>query len=118
MIIGEYEEALNIIELIKTFAKLNLISCCEIYYGFYTYCYNKKPVPPNISRQIDVPLQPFAKFTDDHDTPKWAKEAIAVVAEQGIVNGRSHNRFAPNETPTRVEAVTVLLRFLALQIGE
>lgn len=65
-----------------------------------------------------MPLQPFAKFTDDHDTPKWAKEAIAVVAEQGIVNGRSHNRFAPNETATRVEAVTVLLRFLALQIGE
>lgn len=53
VIIGEYEEALNIIELIKGVCQIDLIPCCEIYYGFFTYCYNRKPVPPNISREVE-----------------------------------------------------------------
>lgn len=53
VIIGEYEEAINLVELIKGVCQIELISCCEIYYGFYTYCYNKKPVPPNISREVE-----------------------------------------------------------------
>ena len=53
VIIGEYEEALNVIELIKGVCQIDLIPCCEIYYGFFTYCYNRKPVPPNISRKVE-----------------------------------------------------------------
>lgn len=53
VIIGEYEEALNIVELIKGVCQINLNSCCEIYYGFFTYCYNRKPAPPNISREVE-----------------------------------------------------------------
>ncbi len=33
--------------------QINLNSCCEIYYGFFTYCYNRKPAPPNISREVE-----------------------------------------------------------------
>ena len=40
VITGEYEEAINVIELIKSVCQTDIISCCEIYYGFYAYCYN------------------------------------------------------------------------------
>lgn len=53
VIIGEYEEAINLIELIKSVCQAEIIPCCEIYYGFYTYCNNKKPTPPNISREVE-----------------------------------------------------------------
>lgn len=53
VIIGEYEEAINVIELIKGVCQAELISCCEVYYGFFTYCYNKKPAPPNISKEVE-----------------------------------------------------------------
>ena len=53
VIIGEYEEAINLIELIKSVCQAEIIPCCEIYYGFYTYCNNKKPTPPNISKEVE-----------------------------------------------------------------
>lgn len=53
VIIGEYEEAINVIELIKGVCQIELIPCCEIYYGFYSYCYNKRPTPPNISKEVE-----------------------------------------------------------------
>lgn len=53
VIIGEYEEAINMIELIKSVCQAEIVPCCEIYYGFYTYCYNQKPTPPNISKEVE-----------------------------------------------------------------
>jgi hypothetical protein len=53
VIIGEYGEAINIVELIKGVTQIDLIQCCEIYYSFYTYIYNRRPSPPNISREIE-----------------------------------------------------------------
>ena len=53
VITGEYEEAINVIELIKSVCQTDIISCCEIYYGFYAYCYNKQPRTPNISSEIE-----------------------------------------------------------------
>lgn len=51
--IGEYEEAIRLVELIQTVCQIDLISCCEIYYSFYIYCYNQTPTPPNISQKIE-----------------------------------------------------------------
>lgn len=42
VIISEYEDAIDLIELIKGVCQTDIISCCEIYYGFYTYCRNKR----------------------------------------------------------------------------
>ena len=53
VVIGEYEEAINVIELIKGVCQTDIISCCEIYYGFYAYCFNKRPTAPDISREIE-----------------------------------------------------------------
>lgn len=53
VIIGEYEEAINIIELIQNVCQEEITPCCEIYYGFYTYCRNQTPTPPNISKEVE-----------------------------------------------------------------
>jgi Fibronectin type 3 domain-containing protein len=51
-------------------------------------------------------------FSDAAGIPDWAKAAVAVASELGIVNGREGNRFAPNDAATRAEAVVILLRVL------
>ncbi|OAB34019.1 cadherin-like beta sandwich domain-containing protein [Paenibacillus glacialis] len=52
-------------------------------------------------------------FADDKDIPAWAKGSIAYVKQAGIVNGKGDNRFVPQDSATRAEAVTVLLNMLA-----
>ena len=49
-------------------------------------------------------------FNDDVDIPSWAKAAVEAIHKLGIVNGREQNMFVPNETATRAEATTMLLR--------
>ncbi|OKQ00370.1 S-layer homology domain-containing protein [Paenibacillus sp. P46E] len=52
-------------------------------------------------------------FADDKDIPVWAKGSVDFVKEAGIVQGKGENAFAPQESATRAEAVTVLLKLLA-----
>lgn len=52
VIIGEYEDAINVIELIKNVCQISLLDCCEIYYSFFTYCKNKQQ-HPNISKEVE-----------------------------------------------------------------
>ncbi|MGV2685835.1 hypothetical protein GNF82_15990, partial [Clostridium perfringens] len=53
-------------------------------------------------------------FADDKDIPKWAKGAIEAVRKLGVMSGRGDNKFVPNGTATRAEAVTILVRILEL----
>lgn len=53
VIIGEYEEAINVIELIKSVCQISLSDCCEIYYSFFTYCKNQQQIPPNLSKEVE-----------------------------------------------------------------
>lgn len=52
VITGEYEDAINVIELIKNVCQISLLDCCEIYYSFFTYCKNKQQ-HPNISKEVE-----------------------------------------------------------------
>ncbi|MFD0715314.1 penicillin binding protein PBP4B [Paenibacillus sp. GCM10027626] len=52
-------------------------------------------------------------FADDKEISKWAKASVKAVKEQGIVQGRSGNRFAPQEQAARAEAVVMLMRMLS-----
>ncbi|RKN81977.1 S-layer homology domain-containing protein [Paenibacillus ginsengarvi] len=54
-------------------------------------------------------------FADDEEIPQWAKGAIQSIRVLGIVDGRSQNRFEPNEKAMRVEAAVMLLRMLGQQ---
>jgi|AKZA01.1.fsa_nt_gi hypothetical protein len=63
VMIGEYEEALKKVELLKSVCQIDLISCCEIYYGFFTYCRNKKQIPPNISKEVEIMFDKVTTLT-------------------------------------------------------
>ncbi|MEK3731666.1 S-layer homology domain-containing protein [Paenibacillus sp. FSL M8-0334] len=54
------------------------------------------------------------RFADDARIPAWAKSYVEEVRIMGIIHGRDRNLFAPNETLTRAEAVTSILRLLEL----
>ncbi|GGG72036.1 cadherin-like beta sandwich domain-containing protein [Paenibacillus radicis (ex Gao et al. 2016)] len=51
-------------------------------------------------------------FADDADIPAWSKGAIKEIAEQGIVQGRGGNKYAPMATASRAEAIVVLLKLI------
>ncbi|ULO05929.1 S-layer homology domain-containing protein [Paenibacillus sp. 19GGS1-52] len=53
------------------------------------------------------------RFSDDLNIPAWAKSSVEFVTQAGIVQGKGHNEFAPQDPATRAEAVTVLLKILA-----
>ena len=46
-------KSIDHIELIKNVCQVEITPCCEIYYGFYTYCHNQTPTPPNISKEVE-----------------------------------------------------------------
>ncbi len=56
-------------------------------------------------------------FADDKNIPAWAKASVEFVKRAGIVQGRGDNEFAPQDSATRAEAVTVLLKLLAQRNG-
>ncbi|WP_256761046.1 S-layer homology domain-containing protein [Cohnella sp. WQ 127256] len=51
-------------------------------------------------------------FADDKDIPAWAKGSVAIVKQASIVQGKSGNKFSPQDNATRAEAITVLLKML------
>lgn len=51
-------------------------------------------------------------FADHSEIPTWAQGAVAAAKKLGLVNGRSSNVFAPHETATRAEAVTIIMSVL------
>ncbi|EGL16471.1 MULTISPECIES: FG-GAP-like repeat-containing protein [unclassified Paenibacillus] len=55
-----------------------------------------------------------AAFADEADIPAWARPYVQMSAERGLIDGRSGNRFAPNEKATRAEAAVLLVRLAKL----
>ncbi|MEK3782495.1 RCC1 domain-containing protein [Paenibacillus sp. FSL R5-0810] len=62
--------------------------------------------------QLELNANALPGFADDETIPGWAKGAVEAIRKLGIVDGRSDNRFVPNETATRAEATVMLLRLL------
>jgi len=53
-------------------------------------------------------------FEDDAAIPNWTKGAVAVLYEIGLVTGREHNNFKPNDAATRAEAIVMIIRSLEM----
>ncbi|WP_372629331.1 discoidin domain-containing protein [Cohnella sp.] len=64
--------------------------------------------------QLSLDSNTATGFADDKDVPTWARGAVEATRKLGIVNGRGDNKFLPNGTATRAEAVTLLVRLLEL----
>ncbi len=73
-----------------------------------------------IANALKVPRDANALtgFADNEDIPNWAKGAVEAIHKLGIVSGRGGNKFVPNGTATRAEAVVMLLRMLEVREQE
>ncbi|WP_425453315.1 S-layer homology domain-containing protein [Cohnella lupini] len=58
-----------------------------------------------------MPAIPFKDVDSHYD---WAKDAIAVLADQGIINGTSATSFEPSNRITRADFMMMLVRMLDL----
>lgn len=67
-----------------------------------------------VARAIKLPLRTntTTDFVDDQVIPQWAKGSVEAIRGLSIVSGREGNKFVPNDTTTRAEAATVLLRMV------
>lgn len=63
---------------------------------------------------FDLNQNKNSSFADENSIPSWAKTAVADSVTEGLINGRSNNRFAPLEHATRSEALTVILKLRTL----
>jgi len=57
-------------------------------------------------------------YSDEKAIGVWAKSAVSIVGESGIMLGRSNNKFDPSERATRAEAITALLRLIDVITSE
>lgn len=57
-------------------------------------------------------------FVDQAQIPAWAQPAVAAAAESGLIRGRGNHVFAPLASPTRAEAVTIILAAANLAAAE
>ncbi|OPH58154.1 hypothetical protein BC351_24765 [Paenibacillus ferrarius] len=64
-----------------------------------------------VTRALKLKVDANAKpsFADVESIPSWAQAEVAAAHEQGILSGRDNNVFAPNESATRAEAVSLIL---------
>ncbi|RIX47938.1 hypothetical protein D3P08_25010 [Paenibacillus nanensis] len=51
-------------------------------------------------------------FADRDDIPAWAQKEVGAAVEAGLLEGKDGNRFDPNATATRAEALTLIIRLL------
>lgn len=89
---------------------------------------NFSPDNPVTREELAVILVNFAKamgyvlpsdegsksFEDDSTISPWAKEAIEILRNAGIMNGDTDNSFNPKAPATRAEIAAVLQRFIEL----
>ncbi|MFX3632376.1 MAG: cadherin-like beta sandwich domain-containing protein [Candidatus Pristimantibacillus sp.] len=61
---------------------------------------------------LPVEMDQSTSFADNSSIPPWSLPYIAEAAKRGLVNGLENNRFEPNGTATRAEAVVILTRLL------
>ena len=62
--------------------------------------------------QLQLDANALRGFADDEAIPKWARGSVHAIRNIGVIDGRGDNRFLPNETATRAEAVVMLVRML------
>ncbi|MFF2090625.1 S-layer homology domain-containing protein [Paenibacillus sp. NPDC058174] len=68
-----------------------------------------------IVRAAGLKVEPNASlsFADAGQVPAWAVPYVAAAYKAGYISGVGQNRFAPNASATRAEAVTLILKLLA-----
>lgn len=65
-----------------------------------------------IGYEDNVATSSLLTYSDADQVPEWAYPAVAKATELNIVKGRANDKFVPNGSTTRAEAVTLILRIL------
>ncbi|MNI69860.1 S-layer protein precursor [compost metagenome] len=60
--------------------------------------------------KVDANAQP--SFSDTNLIPQWAQAEVVTAYQAGIISGRDHNQYAPNESATRAEAVSLIMALI------
>ncbi len=68
------------------------------------------------AKKLETSNTAATAFTDDKRIPSWAQGAVNAAVQLNLISGRGNNKFVPDGTASRVEAVTLLLR--ALESGK
>ncbi len=71
---------------------------------------NNAPAVPSATQQASL----LAPFTDASAIDSWAASSVAAMIQEGIMNGRTRNTFAPLAPATRAEAAVMLVRALGV----
>jgi len=64
----------------------------------------------NLALDAEVSLS----FADAAQIPAWAQKEVAAAVKAGLIKGKEDNRFDPDGTATRAEALTFIIRLLDL----
>lgn len=75
---------------------------------------NRSEMAVMIAKALELPLDSSgtSSYSDKTSIPAWAIGAVEALTAEGLMQGRSGNRFAPEATSTRAEAATLLVRML------
>lgn len=67
-----------------------------------------------IARAAGLQLDETAEitFNDETEIPAWAQKEVSAAVKAGLIQGKGDGTFAPNETATRAEALTMIIRLL------
>ena len=63
---------------------------------------------------LEPALEERSAFSDENSISKWALEAVNLLRDAGLMNGRGDNRFEPKGTATRAEICAVVCRMTDL----
>lgn len=55
----------------------------------------------------------LGNFTDIYSISDWARDSVAIISGEGLMNGREKGIFAPRENTTRAEATAVMVRLIS-----
>jgi hypothetical protein len=68
-----------------------------------------------LARALGLKLEQASElpaFADREQIPEWARASIAAAVDEGIVQGKTGNRFAPGDVTKRAEAVVAIMNLL------
>lgn len=70
------------------------------------------------AQQVAAETRLRTQFGDTDAIPEWARAAIALAYEKGLVSGLPDGSFHPDDPADRAQAIVLLLRFLELSQNE
>ena len=65
-------------------------------------------------RGIDVSVEQTGEFADGDKISDWARTAVGIIREMGIVSGKEKNMFAPLDNATRAEICKILVNMIGV----